>query len=77
MAPRWFHQFSEARKSRLYDFKVLPKELSGPNVIHIYGDKIANVLWVDPPISFVIADKRIAQSCRRYFNFLWSKMKGA
>jgi sugar-specific transcriptional regulator TrmB len=62
-------------RSKFYNFKLLPKELSGPNVIYIYGDKIANVLWVDPPISFVITDKRVAQSYRGYFNFLWSKIK--
>jgi len=62
-------------KSQLYSYKILPKELSGPNVIYIYGDKIANVLWVDPPISFVIKDSRIAESYRKYFNFLWRTMK--
>ena len=62
-------------RSRFYDFKVLPRELSGPNVIYIYGDRIANVLWVDPPVAFVIKDKRIAESYRRYFNFLWKTIR--
>lgn len=58
-------------KSKYREFKVLPKELSGPNVIYIYEDKIANVLWADPPISFVIHDKQIAENYKRYFHYLW------
>jgi sugar-specific transcriptional regulator TrmB len=62
-------------KSKLYSFKVLPPEMSGPNVIYIYGNKIANMLWAEPPISFVIKDKRIAENYKKYFNFLWKKIK--
>ena len=58
-------------KSPMVKYKILPKELSSPNVIYIYEDKIANVLWSKPPVSFVIKDKNIADSYRRYFNFLW------
>jgi HTH-type transcriptional regulator, sugar sensing transcriptional regulator len=58
-------------KSLLYSYKILPKELSSPNVIYIYGNNVANVLWSDLPISFLIKDSRIADSYRKYFNFLW------
>ena len=61
-------------KSQLAKFKILPKELSSPNVIYIFGNKIANVLWSEPPISFVIKDKRIDESYRNYFNFLWKSI---
>jgi len=62
-------------KSKLYQFKTLPKELSSPNVIYIYNDKIANVLWSNKPISFVIKDKTIATSYKKYFDFLWNTIK--
>jgi sugar-specific transcriptional regulator TrmB len=61
-------------KSLFSIYKILPKELSGPNVIYIYGDKVANVLWVEPPVSFVIKDCRVAESYRKYFNFLWRSL---
>jgi len=61
--------------SKFREYKILPKELSSPNVIYIYGDKVANVLWSEPPVSFVIRDKTIAESYKRYFEFLWKAIK--
>lgn len=61
-------------RSKFYDYKVLPKDLSGPNVIYIYDDKVANVLWSEPPISFVIKDKHIAENYRKYFRYLWKTL---
>jgi hypothetical protein len=62
-------------KSKYYEFKVLPKELSSPNVIYVYGESVANVLWSEPPVAFAIKDKRIAESYRQYFKFIWKKIK--
>ena len=60
---------------KLIKSKYLPKELSGPpNVIWIYGNKVANVLWTDTPLAFVVNDKEMAESYRKYFYFLWNKV---
>jgi sugar-specific transcriptional regulator TrmB len=62
-------------KEKFIESKFLPKELSGPpNVIWIYGNKVANVLWLEVPIAFVVNDKEIAESYRKYFYFLWNKV---
>ncbi len=58
-------------KSKYYQYKILPKILSGPNVIYIYGETIANVLWLEKPVAFVIKHKALAESYRKYFNYLW------
>jgi len=58
-------------KSRYYEYKILPKILSGYNVIYIYGDYVANVLWLEKPVAFVIKHKTLAQNYRKYFNYLW------
>lgn len=58
-------------KSKHYEYKILPKELSGPNVIYIYGDNVANVLWLEKPLAFVVKHRQLAGSYRRYFNYLW------
>lgn len=58
-------------KSKHYDYKILPKELSGPNVIYIYGDSVANILWLEKPLAFVVRHRELADSYRRYFNYLW------
>lgn len=64
-------------KSKYYEYKVLPKELSGPNVIYIYGDHVANVLWLEKPLAFVVKHRQLAESYRRYFNYLWKMSKPA
>jgi sugar-specific transcriptional regulator TrmB len=57
--------------SKYYEYKVLPKLLSGLNVIYIYGDYIANVLWLEKPLAFVIKHKTLANNYRKYFYYLW------
>ncbi|MEK6887840.1 MAG: helix-turn-helix domain-containing protein [Candidatus Aenigmatarchaeota archaeon] len=54
--------------------RFLPKEFSGPNVIWIYGNKVANVVWIDVPIAFVINNKEISDNYKKYFNLLWNKV---
>src|SRR3989344_4598576 len=61
-------------KSKYYQYKVLPKILSGPNVIYIYGNTIANVLWLEKPIAFVITHKALADNYRKYFEYLWGSI---
>lgn len=61
-------------KSRHYHYKVLPKTLSGPNVIYIYGDTVANVLWLEKPVAFVVRHKELAENYRKYFHYLWGSL---
>lgn len=63
-------------ETRLLDLKYLPKELSvNPSVVFIFGDKIANVLWGEEWFAFMIESKEIANSYRKYFNYLWKTAK--
>jgi len=62
-------------KSQYYEYKVLPKILSGLNVIYIYGDYVANIIWLEKPVAFVIKHKTLANNYRKYFNFLWKTIK--
>lgn len=57
------------------EYKVLPKTYTVPNVVWIFGDKVANVLWTEEPIAFVVDNKEIAQSYREYFEYLWKTTK--
>lgn len=61
-------------KSKYYKYKILPKILSGLNVIYIYGDSIANVLWLEKPLAFVTKHKELAKNYRKYFNYLWENI---
>lgn len=62
-------------KSKYYEYKILPKILSGLNVIYIYGDYVANILWLEKPVAFVIKHKVLADNYRKYFDYLWKNIK--
>lgn len=62
-------------KVKYHQYKILPKILSGLNVIYIYGDYVANVLWLEKPIAFVTKHKTLANNYRKYFNYLWKNIK--
>jgi len=61
-------------QSKYYQYKVLPKILSGLNVIYIYGDYVANVLWLEKPLAFVIKHRKLADNYRKYFEYLWKSV---
>jgi len=59
-------------KLELMEKKFLPKEYSSPTVINIYGDRVVNVLWQgENPLCFMIINKEIADSYRKWFHLLW------
>lgn len=59
-------------KLKLMEAKFLPKEYSSPAVINVYADKVVNVLWnEDNPICFMIINKEIADSYRKWFELMW------
>ena len=70
------HELKNEIKSLKYEYiKVLPKDFSAnPNVIFIWGNKVANVLFEDEFFAFVIESKQIAENYRKYHNYLWKKV---
>lgn len=68
-------KFKPITQSKYYEYKVLPKILSGLNVIYIYGDYVANILWLEKPIAFVIKHKALAGNYRKYFYYLWKSVE--
>ena len=59
-------------KMPLQEYRFLPKEYSTPTVINIYADRVVNVLWKgDNPLCFMIINKDIADSYRKWFELLW------
>lgn len=56
----------------LMETRFLPKEYSTPAVINVYSDRVVNVLWEgEEPTCFMIINKEIADSYRKWFNLLW------
>ncbi len=57
-----------------YKYCELPKDLSSPMVIIIFGTKVAQVLWGDA-FAFIIDSKGIRDSYMKYFNHFWKGPK--
>ena len=63
-------------KLQLMETRFLPKEYSIPAVINIFGDRVVNVLWKgDNPVCFMIVNKDIADSYRKWFEMMWKHSK--
>ena len=57
---------------KYFETRFLPQEVESPAVINIYGDRVVNVLWKQKqPICFLLINKEIADSYRKYFEYLW------
>lgn len=57
---------------KYFETKFLPEELESPAIINIYGDRVVNVLWKQKyPLCFLLINKEIADSHRKYFEYLW------
>jgi sugar-specific transcriptional regulator TrmB len=64
------HKIKEHKKM-FYKYCELPKDLSSPMVIFIFGNKVAQILWSDQPFAFVLESEEIKNSFMKYFYFFW------
>ncbi|MCX6769609.1 MAG: helix-turn-helix domain-containing protein [Candidatus Micrarchaeota archaeon] len=63
---------TSAAKLPFHKMRFLPKDWAyNPNVIWIYGDTVANVVWKDEPVVFVVNDRTVANAYRNYFWLMW------
>lgn len=60
-------------KKLYYQYWQLPKDLSSPMVIAIFGNKVAQILWSDQPFAFVLESEEIKISFEKYFHHFWKK----
>jgi sugar-specific transcriptional regulator TrmB len=55
-----------------HQIRYLPKHLeASPHVIWIFGNCVANVMWLKEPVAFLVEDERIAKAYKTYFEMLW------
>lgn len=57
---------------RFYEFKWLPKAVSSPTVIFMYGCTVAQINW-DALYGFTIEDEAVFDNYRKYFDYLWNQ----
>jgi len=62
-------------KKMFYKYCQLPKDMSSPMIIFIFGNKVCQILWGKQSFAFVIESEEIKDSFMKYFNYFWKKSK--
>lgn len=57
------------------EYRLLPDHLFNPNPTHIYGNKVAIILWGEPMHGIIMESKEVADAYRKYFQILWDMAK--
>jgi HTH-type transcriptional regulator, sugar sensing transcriptional regulator len=60
-------------KTHYYKYKQLPVDLQSPLVIVIFGNKVAQILWDKQSFAFVLESKKVKDSFKKHFNYLWNQ----
>ena len=53
----------------------IPMRTKSPVVTNIYGNKIAVIVWSNPPEAILIENKRAADAYKEFFDFIWANAK--
>jgi sugar-specific transcriptional regulator TrmB len=73
---QFFAQGNPILPCRLTQYKMMPRDFSGPASTVIYGDKVAILLWfTEPPVAVLIESPEAASAYRQKFEFMWRMVK--
>ncbi|MBS3141396.1 hypothetical protein J4405_04600 [Candidatus Woesearchaeota archaeon] len=65
----------DRESEKFTEVRYMPKNFVSPASIDIFEDYIYIFLWEEKPFVFMIKNKRIAESFKTYFDFLWKLAK--
>ncbi len=65
----------EKIKNKFTEVKYFDKEFEPNTETHIQDDKVGIIVWSDEPILFLIQDKSVAESYKKYFENMWRQAK--
>ncbi|MBI2545363.1 MAG: MarR family transcriptional regulator [Candidatus Aenigmarchaeota archaeon] len=61
----------DVHQSKTTEVRYIKKKIASEAVFDIYNDKVAIIIWTDPPEGVVIQNKAVADSLKEYFDILW------
>ena len=62
----------DRKKEKYTEVRYMPKGYISPGAIDVFQDYVYIFLWEEKPYVFMIHNKRIAESFKQYFQFLWN-----
>lgn len=57
------------------EVRFVPKSVESPVITNIYDNKIALLIWSDPPEAVIIENEMAAKAYKSYFEFMWEHAK--
>ena len=61
----------DREKEKYVEVKYMPRGYISPTAVDVFEDYVYMFLWEEKPFVFMIKNKRIAESFKQYFKFLW------
>jgi len=52
-------------------YRLLPDHMFNPNPTHVYGNRVAIIIWGNPVYGILIKSKQMANAYKKYFKLLW------
>jgi hypothetical protein len=62
----------KTHKQNYYEYKQLPKGLTSPIVVIIFGSYVAQIFWHEQTQIILHDDEKIAKNYLAYFNYFWN-----
>jgi predicted transcriptional regulator len=53
------------------NYRLLPDHMFNPNPTHVYGNRVAIIIWGNPVYGILIKSKQMANAYKKYFKLLW------
>ena len=65
----------EKIKNKFTEVRYFNKEFEPNTETHVQDDKVGIIVWSDEPVLFLIQDKSVAESYKKYFENMWKQAK--
>jgi HTH-type transcriptional regulator, sugar sensing transcriptional regulator len=67
--------FGKKLKNKFTQIRYFEQDFEPLTETHLQEDKVAIIVWTEEPVLFLIEDKFVAESYKRYFEDMWKKSK--
>jgi sugar-specific transcriptional regulator TrmB len=67
--------YGETIKNKFTEVRYFERDFEPMSETHIQGDEVGIIVWTKEPILFLIKDKLVAESYRKFFDNMWKLAK--
>jgi sugar-specific transcriptional regulator TrmB len=68
-------EYGESIKNPLTEVRYFERDFEPMSETHIQGDEVGIIVWTKEPILFLIKDKLVAESYRKFFEKMWKQAR--